>query len=401
MTYNGTWDTPTAVAEGCVRFLRSNLDPTTQHAITINVIGTGYVNIDYFQLFTVPGGITAPGGNSTSPTSSTYPSSPTTPPLTPSHSSNSDAGAIAGGVVGGIGVVVIALILFFLWRRRRYKTDRTIKPLFFSREKPVDGEDGCPIAGMVASDTVYSGSFPQDTHHEGLGMATRTPGPETPKMNPERVLLDQHSATLPYHLAGVENGEAGHNTQQPSPAHTSPSHFNPASFDYRPPEKAATTNSDPSALASSRTLGPFAQHENEAHANLSSGDVTRVAAREHDGTTSVSSYPMGSASGESSRQGAIPPPVQQGGPAADTPNISLTQISQDVNRILTHLGRLRITPGEPVEEDNEAHPIHDAVIDDGTSPPEYGEFQHHREGVAETRAPIRAPLPPIPPYGPR
>jgi hypothetical protein len=80
--------------------------------------------------------------------------------------------------------------------------------------------------------------------------------------------------------------------------------------------------------------------------------------------------------------------VQTG--AVDSQGVTLTQISQEVNRILTHLGRLRITPGEPVEEDDlvphQAHPIHDPVIDDGTSPPEYGEHQHHHEGEAATAA---------------
>jgi hypothetical protein len=329
-----------------------------------------------------------------------YPSSTTTPLLSSPHLSNSNVGAIVGGVIGGIGAALIGVILFFLWRRWKYKKDRTIKPLLFSGEKPLDGGDGSPAAGVAASDAFHHGSFPLDTHCEGA--VARSSGPETSKISTDPVSLYQHggatAADYRTYPAGDGNGGGESNTmQQPSPARTGtspPSHFNPASFDYRPPEKAVATDSN----TSSRTLGPSAP---ETHANPSSGDVTRVAAgASHDCTTSVSSYPMGSAYDESSRRDAVVP-MQQGAPAAGSQNISLTQISQDVNRILTHLGRLRITPGEPVEEDNielghQAHPIHDAVIDDGTSPPEYGEYQHHHEG-----APIRAPLPPIPLNNPR
>ena len=65
--------------------------------------------------------------------------------------------------------------------------------------------------------------------------------------------------------------------------------------------------------------------------------------------------------------------------------VTLTQVSQDVNRILSQLGHLRITPGEVIDE---THPIMDEITpapatggqggrargdDDEMEPPEYGE----------------------------
>jgi len=409
-TYNGTWDTPTAVAEGCVRFLRSDLNPTKQHAITITVTGTGYVNVDYFQLFTVPGGGTIGGGPSTlsssSPSKTASPPSETTTRLpSTSHNASPNVGAIAGAVIGGIGVIVIALILFFVWRRRKYKKERTIKPLPLSDKETLDGEEGSSAGSAAALGASHAGP---DLYRTGA--AARRSGPERPKINPDsNPQLQLNAPQTDYAASPVDGGSGtgGNMTQQSSPTHTSPQgNFNPSSFDYRPPEKALTTTSR-GTLPSSRVLGPASETGPPRVKPSLSGDLARVAeGGSHNHSSSSSSYPMGSVSDESSRRGLITSP-QRTAPVADSHSVTLTQLSHDVNRILTQLGRFRITPGEPVEGGIELHqtsPMHDPVFDDGTSPPEYGEHQHHHEGevaVAAERAPaVLAPLPPIPAHRP-
>jgi len=203
-----------------------------------------------------------------------------------------------------------------------------------------------------------------------------------------------------------DSAASGNMTQQSSPSHTSlQGNFNPASFDYRPPEKATTTTSR-GTLPSSRVLGPASEVGLPRVKPSLSGDLPRVAEGSHTHSPSFSSYPIGSVSDESSRRGFVTLP-QRTAPAADSHSVTLSQLSHDVNRILTQLGRFRITPGEPVEGGVELHqtaPMHDPVFDDGTSPPEYGEHQHHHEGEAAAAAQgapaIRAPLPPIPAHRP-
>lgn len=386
-----------------MRFLRSDLHPTKQHAITISVIGKGYVNIDYFQLFAVPGGATITGGSTPSSTSSVSPSETSIQPSSSSHHSNSNVGAIAGGVASGVGAAVIGLVLFFLWRRRKYRKDKTITSLPLSSEKPLDGEDGNAGAAIIYAG--HTGSFPPDSRRAGA--PAHRSGSKASRINTDPVLLHRRDAIQTDDTASPGSEGVRNAVQQPSSIPTtSQTHFNPALFDYRPPEKAPT-NSGPSALPSSHVLESASRPEAGVPAAPSPGNLPRATEGEpYDQTPIFSLYPTGSVSDESSRRGLVPPP-QQRVPAAEPQNITLTQLSQDVNRILTHLGRLRITPGEPVEDegfDHQAHSIHDPIFDDETNPPEYGEYQHHHEGeaaaAAEVAAIIRAPLPPIPPSDP-
>ncbi|KAF9512641.1 hypothetical protein BS47DRAFT_1363046 [Hydnum rufescens UP504] len=89
---------------------------------TLN-LGYGQLNVDRFVIIPVPGGATS---MSTSPSATTIPSS--TAVLTSSTQSstakpggsNNHAGAIAGGVVGGmVGLALISLALFLVFRRGR------------------------------------------------------------------------------------------------------------------------------------------------------------------------------------------------------------------------------------------------------------------------------------------
>ncbi|KAI0246199.1 hypothetical protein BJV78DRAFT_1286663 [Lactifluus subvellereus] len=69
-----------------------------------------------------PGTVISPSNaSSTSPTPTlTTPSpTPTTPSPTPTRSSSSNAGATAGGIVGGVAAIAIAGLAIFFWLRRK------------------------------------------------------------------------------------------------------------------------------------------------------------------------------------------------------------------------------------------------------------------------------------------
>jgi hypothetical protein len=122
---------------------------------------------------------TVTSGSSTAPNPSTTSPYPTPPSPSPTHQSN--AGAIAGGVVGGIAAASIAGLAayYYLRRRRRQKERPSSDSVEFDPSEPHMGEagqpptdDGTPIAPMK----LYVCIFPSpDALSRLIGFL---PGPE-------------------------------------------------------------------------------------------------------------------------------------------------------------------------------------------------------------------------------
>ncbi|KAH9955848.1 hypothetical protein BC827DRAFT_827384 [Russula dissimulans] len=110
---------------------------------------------------------TVTSGSSTAPNPSTTSPYPTPPSPSPTHQSN--AGAIAGGVVGGIAAASIAGLAayYYLRRRRRQKERPSSDSVEFDPSEPHMGEagqpptdDGTPIAPMKLYDPNDPTTFP-------------------------------------------------------------------------------------------------------------------------------------------------------------------------------------------------------------------------------------------------
>ncbi|KLO19462.1 hypothetical protein SCHPADRAFT_63178 [Schizopora paradoxa] len=112
---------------------RSNLDPDTVHALTVEMTGGGTLDIDYVKVLTPPPAVTPPAMPNPAPAafpisskwscSSTNSSGSPTPAATPagqlaSHSSKS-VPMMVGTIVGSICAILAVVAVVFLRRRRR------------------------------------------------------------------------------------------------------------------------------------------------------------------------------------------------------------------------------------------------------------------------------------------
>ena len=353
VAYNGSYVADSFVAEECVRFYRSGLT-AQQHSITVTQDDPNrWTTLDWIQLVQVSGAAGgSPAGNGSSSSGG---------------GSKSNAGAIAGGVVGGL-IVILLVLAFSIYRRRRSRT---------AQARALAGSD----SEFGSEGKIESGAGHSSELTSGAGAAAAI-GPE-----------GSAASSFPYYPPSSPAAQTAPSVPESGAALEIPRPVRDR--DYALDEKREDGSSTLAAPASTRgglsgsmmtgsgttnTRIPPSLVESDPFNAPSSAPspapptMTDLSTSDDRSSPSPSSAP-GSGSGSGSGQG-------QGGVAA-----TLTQVSRDVNRILTQLGHLRITPGEDVDE---YHPVMDEIhpqsqinlvpghgaghdLDDGTEPPEYGE----------------------------
>jgi len=262
---------------------------------------------------------------------------------------------------------VLALLIWWLSRRKKQHTKRTddISPYGVPATDLLDAEEKFPITPQSVSD-----SAPWAASAGAAGGAQVSPTNSSGKWVISENPPSTNSASVPTVPSTTPSTQPNLSVQAPVPAPATPSPislaaFDPASMDYRPREK---TGSSPSTVLTSQ--GPPSSNADPSHPlpppniQVTYPSSSPLPAPDVNTTSDATDLLATGGDGQLLRH---PPTVSSTTPSApsgagnDEP--SLSQISLDVNRILGQLGRMRVTPGEPVEED----------IEDEVQPPLYGE----------------------------
>ncbi|KAG8714167.1 hypothetical protein FRC09_017919 [Ceratobasidium sp. 395] len=158
------------------------------------------------QITSGQNGTKCPTSTSSARPSSTAPASPSTNP-NPDNSSSPNVGAIVGGVVGGVGLLVIAALVFWFSRRRRSRgivdlteerePDMTYEPYV---DRPTTAQPYEPSNGAPASSATYT--------HPNLSSDT---APTAAYLSPQRPAKAGLIATSP-----PNRDEVGQSTTGPS-----------------------------------------------------------------------------------------------------------------------------------------------------------------------------------------
>ncbi|KAI0250831.1 hypothetical protein BJV78DRAFT_1282904 [Lactifluus subvellereus] len=82
----------------------------------------------------------SPTPTTPSPTSTTHSPTPTTPSPTPTHSSSSNVGATAGGVIGGVAAIAVAGLAILFWLRRKRSQGSSTAFVVDGAPQPLMGE---------------------------------------------------------------------------------------------------------------------------------------------------------------------------------------------------------------------------------------------------------------------
>lgn len=383
IAYNGSYLAPTQVAEGCIRYFRAGLSSSEEHSITVTGHDPNkFITVDWIQLIQVSqssgGGGAGGGGNGGSQ---------------PSPGSNtkksSSAGVIAGGIVGGTTALLAALGLFFFLRRRR-RSIVSPTPFAAGTREGSDGHSEKLEAGAITGEAFPAAHLAHNNDSGVLGSGpasgTVATGPSTPAPSSGGMYGQVHSTSS---FPSYSPSSPTRSHHQPSPA-------------YAPSSESRSRDATiaPASVTSSNSTSN--SHPSEKQGNSESARVP-VARRVPPSVMTGSTAPLSSL--VEVEQSSTPSSDRQRsnseGGSHTTGNMAaaLSQVSRDVNRILTQLGSLRITPGEPVDEDHPVldeiqsithvqpsagrtrAPSHDEVVDEA-EPPQYEDHhdvgQHHR-----------------------
>ncbi|KAF8328900.1 uncharacterized protein EI90DRAFT_3125633 [Cantharellus anzutake] len=381
VSYNGSFPTITGIiAEQCVRYYHTMLDPAQQHGLTITAGANGrWTTLDWIEF------VHASNFTTSNPTTSSITSKPTSTPSGGggSHGS-SNVGAIAGGVIGGLtAIIVVAFLLFLLCRRRAARSPLDPKHIGLSRSgQRSNGPD--PSEGETTNGSALVASPASNS-------AAHTSGSIYPPSLESRSPVPPSTTNEPSSLSPFTASEWMSGTQRSPVTDIPSSAFRVNEMDYRPIEKGGSIRS-PNNLNQSEThsaispgVGPQPQisqitslltpathsDHTQAYTALTSSTSMALAPSSGQISTPPASFPQN----PSLTPAVQPPPPAQQLSSTGVPN--LTQISMDVNRILTELGKLRVTPGEPVDgEDDPAfregfppiYGMHDASLHEASHP---------------------------------
>ena len=420
VSYNGSYQASTQVAEGCVRYLRTGLNISEPHAITVTANDADHwTTVDWVQLVqasgtnnnnsTEPGspsgsggdggggdgggdgGSGGSGGSGSGSGGSGSGSGGGSPQPTPGGKNGLSAGIIAGAVLGGVVALCLLLVLFLVVCRRRRKPPVTT-PVSYK----VDLDDGGsprrfekieidgPVGVAEVMDTPSSfnrGGSLSEGNFSRSGLSRAPTFTITTDFSPSMSSSDM------YRNVNTSSSSSPSNPNSP----TTPSPYSP--FQYPISQFSSTRGSTipystvtPSSLVSSTDRSDYRRPSGKRGAfppsTTSSTRRTPSSRRYYPSIRTDTSGNLPSLLEADDGHGPYverPLPNIPGSPPRGMA-AALSLVSRDVNRILTQLGHLRITPGEEIDENHpvldEIHPHHghhprEPRDRDSVQPPEY------------------------------